>query len=165
MDTQSWKDELNKLKLGRQALMIGVLLLACILVWITATLVTSQRTAQIEPELLEMARPLTPNLDIEAIERLENKTSFGEQELANFQIYKLLTDRGTREFRVIPIEADAQAFLERQTTDRQTPDETDEDPTATESGELAPVNGLVVPEPDSAETADDDDENETLEGN
>lgn len=58
-------------------------------IWIGGTLLTSQRTSGISPEIQKAAQPLNPNIDMQTLTELESKRVFAPEELRGFPIFML----------------------------------------------------------------------------
>ena len=67
--------------------------MATVLIWVGFSLFQSQQRTGIAPELLRLAEPLNPNIDTEALGRIEEKRVYSEAELSNFTVYRLVRDR------------------------------------------------------------------------
>ena len=109
----SVKEEISKLKKNRQFLAVAIFLFIGVFFWIAVTLFNSQTQDKISPELLTLAKPLNPNLQIEVLNSIEAKRQYSAAELSSFVIYKILTDRSGKGQRIVPIEV-MQADLEEQ---------------------------------------------------
>ena len=69
---------------------------------VTASLFTSQQKTDVSKNLLKLAKPLTPTIDQEVIQRLRQQGVFLESQLQNFPIYMIVRDRSQIE-RIIEI--------------------------------------------------------------
>ena len=98
------KKQFTILKHKRQLLTILTLLFICVIFWGIVSLFSSQQVTKVDAKLLKLSTPITPNLDLETLNTLEEKRSFTDEELTNFPIYRLYTDPRTREDKVIPID-------------------------------------------------------------
>jgi hypothetical protein len=87
------KKQLVSLQRRQQMLYIGMFSLVTVMVWVAVNLFQSQKTTQISPELKKKALPLTPSINQQVIQQIEEKRGFSEEELANFPIYKLILNR------------------------------------------------------------------------
>ncbi len=65
-----------------------------IIIWIGFSIFRTQQTTGISPELLKLAEPINPNIDITVLDRLEAKRSFTTAELTNFPINRLIVENG-----------------------------------------------------------------------
>lgn len=113
----SFKSDLAKLKHSQQFLAIAVLFFACAIVWVIFSLFSSQQTTTITANQKKLAQPLTPIIDIEAIDELENKTYFSEEELAGFTIYQLMGADDDGDMRAVPINQQRDSLLNLQNPD------------------------------------------------
>lgn len=100
---RSFSKELSKLRRNQQILTILVLLFVTMAVWILVSLASSQRTSKITPEVKQMALPLTPTLDTTAIDKLESKVTYTEEELSTFPINVIYTDPRSQQETVVPL--------------------------------------------------------------
>jgi hypothetical protein len=64
-----------------------------VIVWIGFNLFQSQSKTEISPELLKLAEPLNPNIDLEAVGRIKLKKTYTDEDLQNFTIYRAVTTR------------------------------------------------------------------------
>lgn len=96
--------EFAKMKHKRQLLSIFILLLICIIGWGVITLFSSQKTSKIDPELVELAKPLSPVIDTEIFAILEQKRLFTDEELQKFAIYRIYVDAKAQKEIVISID-------------------------------------------------------------
>lgn len=92
------------LKHKSQLLTILTLLFVCVIGWVVVSLFASQQKSKIDVQLSKLAQPLTPSLDLETLNLLENKRSFTDEELANFTIYRVYVDPRSRTEQIIPID-------------------------------------------------------------
>ena len=96
--------DLKKLRQNKQFLAILILLFVVLLFWVTISLITSQTTEKISPELQKLSQPLTPVIDKKIFERISTKRKYSEQELSGFTIFKVLVSKDGRNEKVVPIE-------------------------------------------------------------
>jgi hypothetical protein len=94
------KKQLISLQRRQQMMYIGMFSLVTVMVWVAVNLFQSQKTTQISPELKKKAQPLTPSINQQIIQQIEEKRGFSEEELANFPIYKLILNRDGGEDKV-----------------------------------------------------------------
>lgn len=87
------KKQLLSLQRRQQMLYIGMFSLVTVMVWVAVNLFQSQKSTQISAELKKKALPLTPSLNQQVIQQIEDKRGFTTEELANFPIYKLILNR------------------------------------------------------------------------
>lgn len=88
MPNQAQKRILN-LQRNQHILYIGVFSVVAAIIWVGTSLFQSQHSSGIDPELQKLAEPLNPNINSFAVDRLEQRRSFSQEELADFPIYKL----------------------------------------------------------------------------
>jgi len=84
------KREIAGLKIRQQVLYILIFTLVTIIVWVFFSLFLSQKKEASDPQLLQLAKALNPNLDTQIIGELERKRQYVPADLANFVIYKLV---------------------------------------------------------------------------
>lgn len=88
-----FKNTLEKLKHQQQILAILVFAFIAVFIWTGTSLLSSQKTTGISQELQKMAQPLTPNLDQDILQRLQQKISFSKSQLRDFPIYMIYKDK------------------------------------------------------------------------
>ncbi len=98
------KRDIKKLQQSKQFLAILILLFVALLFWIIVSLISSQTTEKISPELQRLAKPLTPVIDTQVFERITAKRQYSNDELSSFTIYKVLVSKDGRTERVVPLE-------------------------------------------------------------
>jgi len=81
---------LTGLKQKQGLLRILVFSLATIFIWIIYSLFHSQNTTEISPELLKLAEPLNPNINIDVLQRIEQKKVYSDTELSSFPINRVV---------------------------------------------------------------------------
>lgn len=96
-------DDLKKIQKNKQFLSILILLFVAIIFWIGGSLYRSQSRTEVSAELTKLARPLNPTIDRTIFDEIKNKKSYTDEELNNFQIYKILTTRDGKTEVVVPI--------------------------------------------------------------
>lgn len=100
------KNKLSNLKIKQQALYVMIFSFVTVLIWISGSLFKSQRKTGIAPDLLELATPLSPTINIDLIDSIEESVNYSDQALANFQIYRIIKSKDGRLQRVVPIESE-----------------------------------------------------------
>lgn len=100
-----FKQTLDKIKHQQQMLAILIFAFVAIMVWIAATLFTSQQKTSISEDLLKLAQPLTPTINQEVIQRLRKKGVFPSSQLQKFPIYMIAKDKGQTD-RIVEIGAE-----------------------------------------------------------
>ncbi|MDH5533377.1 MAG: hypothetical protein OEX81_03055 [Candidatus Pacebacteria bacterium] len=108
------KKKLSNLKIKQQALYVLIFSFVTVLIWISGSLFKSQRKSGISPDLLELATPLSPTINIELINRIEQSSNYSDQELASFQIYKIIKSKDGRIQQVVPIESNQNEISEEE---------------------------------------------------
>lgn len=78
------------LKQKQGLLRILIFSLVTIMIWVGFSIFHSQNTTAISPDLLKLAEPLNPNINVDALQRIEQKRSFGPNDLANFPINRIV---------------------------------------------------------------------------
>lgn len=104
MKEKTVKSDIKKLRKNRQFLTILILLFVSVLFWIFVSILSSQKKEAISPELKLLSKPLTPNIDIATVEKIEQKSSYSQSDLSSFTIYKILSSRDGKNERVVPLE-------------------------------------------------------------
>jgi hypothetical protein len=84
---------LNNLQQKQTLLRILVFTLVTVVIWVALTIFRSQQKTGISPELQKLAEPLNPNIDIQVIERIEQKKAYTESELQSFPILKIIRNK------------------------------------------------------------------------
>ncbi|OGJ37553.1 MAG: hypothetical protein A2383_00850 [Candidatus Pacebacteria bacterium RIFOXYB1_FULL_39_46] len=80
-------DQLKKLQQRKDLLIIFLLFFVISIFWIAIDVLSSQQKTGISAEQRQLAKPLSPSLDSQVIEDLEQKIIYSESELRNFPIY------------------------------------------------------------------------------
>lgn len=101
---QTIKQDIKKLQKSRQFLTILILLFVVLLFWIIISLITSQTSEKIDPELQLLSKPLTPVIDTTIFDQISQKREYTTEELSAFTIFKVLSSSDGRTERVVPIE-------------------------------------------------------------
>ena len=78
--------------------------LVTVVVWLVISIVTSQRQSGIDAQLKNLAKPLNPNLNIEVINRLEQKQTFSPDQLRDFPIYKIIKTKDGKQEQVVTLD-------------------------------------------------------------
>ncbi|NCN45307.1 MAG: hypothetical protein COU63_01135 [Candidatus Pacebacteria bacterium CG10_big_fil_rev_8_21_14_0_10_36_11] len=91
------KDQIGKLKQRKEILIILLFLFVIVIFWIGLGLFTSQQKLGITPEQKKMSAPLTPNIDIDTLDKIEQKRKFSDYELQDFPIYVMYQNAGKLE--------------------------------------------------------------------
>ncbi len=131
--------------LYRKQKILGVLIFSfvTIVVWVSLNLFSSQTKTSISPELQLLAKPLTPTLNQEVIETIENKRVYDESQLQSFPIFKVITDRDRERTQASPV-PNATTSLTTLTT-VETPETASESPQITneDTGEGNPATSAT----------------------
>ncbi len=110
MQAKSLTSQLQKLQKNRQFMAILVLLFVCVLFWTAVTLITSQRTTKVDASLIKLAQPLSPTLNGELLDVVEQKRKYTAEELSQFTIYKIVSDTQQDIDRVVTIDTPSDIF-------------------------------------------------------
>lgn len=86
-----FEKQLANLRQRQEILAILIFSLVTIMVWVALDLLSSQQRNTISAELQRLALPLTPTIQTQVIDELEQKKHYGESELLSFPIYRILT--------------------------------------------------------------------------
>lgn len=154
MKTQtSIKNDIKKLQQSKQFLTIMVLFFVVLLFWVTISLITSQTTEKISPELQKLSKPLTPVIDTVIFDQISEKKEYSEDELSAFTIFKVLTSRDGKTERVVPIEVtiddlEPKKTPQPKTTDSLLQNEVDIDTQEAEATTEAITEPETTPTPD-----------------
>ncbi len=114
------KRDIKKLQQNKQFLTILILLFIALLFWITVSLISSQTTEKISPELQKLAKPLTPVIDTKVFEKISAKRQYSKEELSGFTIFKVLVSKDGRTERIVPLEVTADELDQEQNTKQST---------------------------------------------
>lgn len=86
-----FEKQLANLRQRQEILAILIFSLVTIMLWVALELVSSQQRSSISAELQRLALPLTPTIQTQVIDELEQKRHYGDNELLSFPIYRILT--------------------------------------------------------------------------
>lgn len=89
-----FKDTLNQMKHQQQFLAILVFAFIAIIIWTSASLISSQNTVALDKDLLKLSRPLTPTINQKVIQELQQKKVFLNSQLRDFPIYIIRKEKG-----------------------------------------------------------------------
>lgn len=96
-------DQFSQLK-NQRSVLVGLLFLLVIVVfWIGIGLFSSQKKFAVPKAMRDLAKPLSPILDEEALVAIEKKRSFSEAELNEFAIYKVIINEVSKQLRLVDI--------------------------------------------------------------
>lgn len=104
--------KLSNLRVKQQALYIMIFSFVTVIIWITASLFRSQKKTGISPDLLELAKPLSPTINVDVINSIEDRAVYSDQELFDFQIYKIIKSKDGRTQQVVPIDSNLEEIPE-----------------------------------------------------
>lgn len=76
----------------QQILQLATFTLITIFIWIGFSLFRSQKKTAISAEQTLLSQPLTPSINTQVIESLEQKKYYQDEELQDFPIYKILVE-------------------------------------------------------------------------
>ncbi len=99
----SYKEQFKKLRRQKYFLAMLIFTLVAVILWIMASLTSSQRKLGISAELKVLAKPLNPQLNRDVIARLEAKKKYTLSELAEFPIFILVKLDDGSGFQVIEL--------------------------------------------------------------
>lgn len=99
-----FSQELDRIKKSQQLLTIFLLLFVLVFFWTIVSVFSVKKEDKVSSELELLAKPLSPNLNLDVLSEIESKTSYSEVELADFPIYRILISRDGRSKFVVPIE-------------------------------------------------------------
>ena len=88
------QDQLKKLQQRKELLMIFVFLFVIVLFWIGLSIFSSQQKLGITAEQKKLALPLSPNIEVSVVEKLEQKKWYEDWELQGFPVYAVLQSTG-----------------------------------------------------------------------
>lgn len=89
--------ELSKLRRQQHLLYILVFFFVAVIIWVGISLFSSQKKTAISPELLELAKPLTPTINRSVLQDIANKKQYTAAELEAFPIFKIVLSADGRE--------------------------------------------------------------------
>lgn len=86
--------QLKKLQQRKELLMIFMFLFVIVLFWIGLSIFSSQQKLGITAEQKKLALPLSPNIEVSVVEKLEQKKWYEDWELQSFPVYAVLQSIG-----------------------------------------------------------------------
>lgn len=95
------KNQISSLHQRQTLLKIMIFTLVTAVIWVGLTLFRTQQRTEISQELIKLAEPLNPNINLSVITRIEEKKGYSDQELSDFPIYSIVTDGANGEKIVI----------------------------------------------------------------
>lgn len=66
--------------------------LITVMVWVFFSLFRTQQQTQIPPELLKLAEPLNPTIDLDTLNKIEQERGFSASDMQGFSIYRIERD-------------------------------------------------------------------------
>jgi len=84
---------LEKMRHQQQVLAILVFTFVAIIFWVGVSLFTSQQKTGVSNDLLRLAKPLTPTINQEVVQRLREQGVFFDSQLQDFPIYMIMKDK------------------------------------------------------------------------
>ncbi|CAN5288309.1 hypothetical protein BH10PAT2_BH10PAT2_0470 [soil metagenome] len=84
---------LKSLNNQQNFLRILIFSVVTIMIWIAFSIFRTQQTPQISAELQKMALPLNPTINLDVINRIDQKKAYSDAELGNFPIYGVVQDK------------------------------------------------------------------------
>lgn len=90
------KKRIGGLRRNQQFLYIGVFTVVAVIIWVGGSLFQSQKKTGISRELQLMAEPLNPNINTFAIDRIEQKKTYSDQDLEGFEIFVINLEEENR---------------------------------------------------------------------
>jgi hypothetical protein len=94
--TAAPKNALTELKKREDLLRILIFTLITAFIWIGFSIFQSQRETKVSSDVQKHTQPLNPNIDRNTIAELESKRRYSDEELTNFDIYKLTSTEDGR---------------------------------------------------------------------
>lgn len=157
---QTIKKDIKKLQQNKQFLTIMILLFVSLLFWIIISLISSQTTKKISPELQKLSKPLTPVIDTDVFDVISQKKEYSQDELSAFTIFKVLLSRDGKTERVVPIEVtiddlEPESTPEPRTSGSLLQDQFDAQENAESQGTTGteqPASSLLAPQESAAPT-------------
>ncbi len=79
-------------RLRQQQIFLKILVFSffVVLIWIGVSVFQSQKKTALPSELVQMSTPLNPNIDLDAVSRIEQKRVYTASDLAQFSVIKLI---------------------------------------------------------------------------
>jgi hypothetical protein len=130
-----FQKQLSHLRHRQEILAILIFSLVTCLVWVSLELMTSQRKTTVSAELMKLAQPLTPTINNQVLNELQQKRHYAEAELSSFPIYRVISAK------------------ERALRDRQSTTNADSAQNSTSLGTL--TSSFLEPEPASESATQD----------
>jgi len=87
--SSSIQAEFKALQDNQKMLVLLIFSLITVIIWVGASIINSQHTSSIEPELQAQGTPLNPSISTEILSEIEQKRVYSDQELSAFPIFFL----------------------------------------------------------------------------
>lgn len=97
--------KLTGLRVKQQALYVMIFTFVTVTIWIGGSLFSSQKRTGIAPDLLELAKPLNPTINVSLLNEIEGRQNYSDEELQYFQVYKIIKSKDGRIQQIVPIES------------------------------------------------------------
>ncbi len=97
---------ISSLQHKQTLLRIMIFTLVTVIIWVGLTLFRTQRQTGISATQQQLAEPLNPNIDINVLNRLEQKRYYSPEELADFPVYSVIVTKSGEEQTVVFSAAD-----------------------------------------------------------
>ena len=88
---------INSLQQRQSLLKILIFTLVTIMIWVLLSIFRTQQRTGVSEELLQLAEPLNPNINLDVLNRIGQKRSYTPEELANFPVYKQIRNEAGEE--------------------------------------------------------------------
>ncbi len=85
-----FKQQLNKIRAKRKLFFALIFALVAALIWIFVSIFSTQGASGISPEMHKLAKPLTPTLNKNLLDKIGRKRHFTQQDLQHFPIFALI---------------------------------------------------------------------------
>ncbi len=99
-----FQNQLKQLRQRKRVLIVLILFFAIIVLWLFATIFLAQQRTFIEPELMQLAEPLAPNLNQELLEDLADRDYYRDNQLERFSIYVISQEETTARGRPVIVD-------------------------------------------------------------
>lgn len=103
-----FKKQLGNLRNQRQFMVMLIFLFVIVVFWTGLSLIGSRQKVAISSELRNLAKPLNPTINEAVLEKIEVKKYYSDQELTNFNIYKVISTKDGSVSRLVNISAETE---------------------------------------------------------
>ncbi len=86
------QSHLQDLKQRQAVLRILIFTFVTAMIWIGISIFRTQQVTETSPELLRLAEPLNPNINLEVVSRIEQKKGYQSEELTDFPLFLFTED-------------------------------------------------------------------------